>query len=138
MKIYRTECALIEEDPIKDLEIQLLEMLLWDWLEEKKGIDLTKLKMDRETQEIVLSIISDLINQEIIVESAPFMFHLKWPVGAMIRAGFYPDGYQQHCPASEPLLALSDKTEELIDSVGLENAVEEVARVIGLVKYGEA
>lgn len=138
MRISRTERSLIEEDPIKDLEIQLLEMLLWDWIEGKKGIDLAKLKMDRETQEIVLAIILDLINQDIITESAPFMVHLKWVIGAMIRAGFYPEGYEHHCPESEKLLALSDKTEELIDSVGLEGAVDEVARIIGLIKYGDA
>ena len=120
MKLYRTERALIEEDPIKDLEIQLLEMLLWDWLEEKQGVDLAKLKMDKATQEVVLSIVSNLVELDIIIEDSPFIFHLKQPIEAMIKAGFYPEGYEQHCPESESLLSLSDKAEELIDSVGLD------------------
>lgn len=129
MKLYRTESALLDNS----FQCQLLEHMLWNWLDGENHNDLWSLLIQSEevigfqkTNEALEALI-ELEDLNVVRLSKDDSFMLHNPVLAMQMAGFYPAEYTHLAPEGETLICLSHKAEAAIEVDGVEKFAADVA-----------
>jgi len=128
MKIYRTEEAIFGYQTMRS---QVLEAFLFGLVEGRKAPFSFEVLCDMCSDDLgrsqMLYAVVELMDDGILVEMPNRDLVLASPNRAKVEAGFFTEEDLDLVPEGVNVMCLSDSAQEMIDEMGIDKAVEEMA-----------